>query len=135
MDTFSGKSKTKRYSDFDLDFMRHPFTKDIVKVTDENSIKQAFLTLLQTDKGERVFRPWLGSDINSLLFEQMDTGTAVMLEYKIDDLIHNFEPRVVLHDVVVRPNYDDNAYDITIGFSIVNVPGEKEMTLQLERIR
>ena len=135
MEAFNTKTKTKKYTDFDMDFMRHPFTKDIVKVTDENSIRQSFLSLIQTNKGERVFRPWLGSDIESMLFDSMDDSTAIMIQYKIDDLIHNFEPRVVLHDVTVRPDYDKNSYSVTIQFSIINVPGEKEMNLQLERTR
>ena len=135
METFNTKSKTKKFSDIDLDFIRHPFTKDIVKVTDENSVKQAFMALLQTNRGERAFQPWLGSDIKALLFENIDPATAIMLEYKIDDMIKNYEPRVALHSVKAIPNYDDNAYDVTIGFSIVNMPGEKRITLQLERIR
>jgi|APSaa5957512535_1039671.scaffolds.fasta_scaffold07625_6 phage baseplate assembly protein W len=126
---------TQIYSDIDIDFTKHPYTKDLAKVTDENSVKQSFLGLLQTNHGERPFQPWLASGVNELLFDNMDPATAIMLEYKIEDLITNYEPRIVLHEVNATPNYDDNAYDVTIGFSIRGVPSKKEMSLQLERIR
>jgi len=128
-------NKTRVWSDVDGDFTRHPYTNDVGKYTNEEAVKQSFFNLLSTKYGERPFQPWIGSGVHEILFELMNESTALLLQYKIEDVINNHEPRMILHSVTAVPNYDDNAYDITVGFSVVNQPEPLEITLQLERIR
>ena len=128
-------NKTRSWSDVDSDFTRHPYTSDVGKFTNEEAVKQAFMNLLETKVGERPFQPWVGSGVHELLFENMDESTALMIQYKIEDVINNHEPRMILHGVTAVPDYDNNAYNVTVGFSVVNQPEPLEITLQLERIR
>jgi phage baseplate assembly protein W len=51
-----------KYSDFDLDFVAHPVTKDITKKLNENAIAQSIRNLLLTGHYERPFKPELGSN-------------------------------------------------------------------------
>jgi|APSaa5957512576_1039674.scaffolds.fasta_scaffold168176_2 phage baseplate assembly protein W len=128
-------NKTRVWLDVDSDFTRHPYTNDVGKFINEEAVKQSFFNLLSTKYGERPFQPWIGSGVHEILFENMDESTALLLQYKIEDVINNHEPRMILHEVSAIPNYNANAYEITVGFSVVNQPEPLEITLQLERIR
>ena len=57
-------------------------------------------------------------------------------EELIKDVIENFEPRCRLVSVRAIPNFDRNAYEISIEFYVVNAPTELvELDVLLERIR
>ena len=59
-----------------------------------------------------------------------------VLSRHVQDVIQNFEPRVELTSVVSRARVDDNAYDVSITFYIVNSPaGVQTVNLFLERLR
>ena len=51
----------RRFSDLDLDFTKHPVTKDVSKKINENAIAAAIRNLLLTSHYERPFNPDLGS--------------------------------------------------------------------------
>jgi predicted component of type VI protein secretion system len=66
----------------------------------------------------------------------MSTITAIVISRKVEDVINNFEPRARLQSVRCYPNYDKNAYDVSIGFYIINAPTELvELDIMLERLR
>ena len=71
-----------------------------------------------------------------MLFENMTQITAIVIARKIEDVINNFEPRVRLNSVKCYPNYDANAYDVSVSFYVVNAPTELvELDVMLERLR
>jgi predicted component of type VI protein secretion system len=53
----------------------------------------------------------------------------------ITDMIDNFEPRVVVTDVIVNYLPDNNAIEVTIEFRIVNTERPLTLSLVLERTR
>ena len=54
----------------------------------------------------------------------------------LEDVINNFEPRARLVSVRSIPDYDRNAYEVSIEFYVVNAPTELvDLTVMLERIR
>ena len=62
--------------------------------------------------------------------------TAYVLTMKIEEVIVNFEPRARLVGVRAIPNLDNNAYEVTIEFYVVNAPTELvTMEVLLERVR
>ena len=61
----------------------------------------------------------LGSDVRRNLFEFVDFGTASTIRQQIAIALDNFEPRIENVDVVVNPNVDDNAFDVTVIFDII----------------
>ena len=70
------------------------------------------------------------------MFELMTPITAQILARKIEDVINNFEPRARLVSVRAIPNMDNNAYEISISFYVVNAPTELvDLSIMLERIR
>ena len=66
----------------------------------------------------------------------MSPITANVLTRTISECINNFEPRARLVSVIANPNLDRNAYEVTISFYVVNIPGELvQLTTLLERSR
>ena len=126
---------TRTYTDLDFNFLLHPRSKDISVRSDEEAVKQSIRNLVMTRNYERPFRSYLGSQVNSLLFEPASYITINMIERSISDVINNFEPRAVLIKVQAEMKYDDNALNIIIIFRIKNTQSPITVNLVLERTR
>jgi len=71
-----------------------------------------------------------------LLFENMNPMTSAVMTKKIQDVINNFEPRCRLVSVRAIPDFDRNAYNVSIEFYVVNAPTELvDLSVMLERLR
>lgn len=128
-------TRAKDYTDLDLDFTIHPVTKDIVKKVGPNAVGRAIRNLILTNFYERPFRSFIGSNVQKMLFENIDPITANMLQDQIRDVVLSFEPRASLSSVTVTPDIDNNGYSVRIVFTIVNRPEPYVTTVFLERIR
>jgi len=127
--------KLEYYSDFMMNLEKNPLTGFIARLTNEDSIKQSLKNLILTNRTERPFQPWIGSKIQSLLFEPDDPMTHMILEEEIKTTIDNCEPRVSLEAVNISGG-DDNSYYVRIDFSIVNIPEETfNLDIILRRVR
>lgn len=91
--------------------------------------------LINTVFGERHFEPNIGSPLRSLLFEPVDAITTSVMERAIEYTLRNFEPRVQLDTVSVEPKEDENAYDISIYFSVLGINQPTSVSITLERLR
>ena len=124
------------YSDIDLFFGPKTGSKDISKVIDFTAVKRSVRNLILTNPYEKPFHPEIGSGVRDILFELMTPITAYVLTMKIEEVIVNFEPRARLVGVRAIPNLDNNAYEVTIEFYVVNAPTELvTMEVLLERVR
>jgi phage baseplate assembly protein W len=125
----------RTYKDLDLLFNIHPVKKDINKHTAEMAVINSIKNLVLTNHYERPFQPDLGSNVNKLLFENMDAVTASSLEREITQVIQNFEPRATIYKVSVIPDYDNNGFTVDMEFLINNQTEPIEITFFLERVR
>ena len=130
--TFENKNV---YKDFDLSFSRNPLTNDIGKKTDANAINQSMKMLLNTSFYERPFRPRVGSNLRRILFEPADPITIQDLRASIETMILNHEPRVQILDIKINDNAENNAYDLTIEYSLVNLVQTQTFKTTLRRLR
>lgn len=128
-------SRQTDYSDLDLDFMAHPTTGDIVKKKGTEAIKRSLRNLILTNFYDRPFRHSIGSNAQKLLFENANHLTANFLTDSIREVIKKFEPRIILLGIDTNFDYDNNGYNVTITYSIVNRPEPLVTTIFLERIR
>lgn len=126
---------TRTFSDIDFNFSLHPRDGDVATKYDEQAIKQSIKNLILTRNYERPFRSYLGTQIYSILFENISPLTTAMLERTISDVIYNYEPRVNLLDVAITYSPDNNEVYITIVFKIINTSTPVEVNLILERTR
>ena len=125
----------KQYRDLDLFFSRKS-NKDVNKVTDIEAVKRSVRNLVLLNSYEKPFHPEIAGDVRGLLFELMTPLTSAVIARKVQDVIENFEPRARLTGVQSIPNFDRNAYEVTVYFYVVNAPTELvEVTQLLERLR
>jgi len=125
----------KIYSDLDLTFNRTPVKNDVAISYDDQAVIRSVRNLLLTNFYERPFQPNLGSNINKLLFEPVNSLTSGNLKADIENVIKNYETRVGIDEVVVTPNEDENAYYIMLQFYIGNNTSPTTVNLILERSR
>ena len=125
----------RTFSDLDLNFTKHPITKDVARKTGNNAIIGALRNLVFTNFYERPFNPKFGSNIRAMLFEPLDPLTGTILQKEIKILIENYEPRVSLRDIQVVADFDRDSYQVTITFFTVNSTQPLRTVLFLNRLR
>jgi len=125
----------KKFTDLDPIFIPHPTTGDVTKIVNEVSVKTSIKSLIRTTKGERLFQPDVGTNLNSLLFEPMHQGTSELIKYEIENVISKYEPRVKLNNVLITPFQDKNSYDINLEFTILGFSDVTNIQFLLERTR
>jgi phage baseplate assembly protein W len=128
-------TKFQQHSDFLNDLTPHPVVKDVVRYVNEAAINRSIRNLLLTDRGERLYQPNIGSNINKLLFEPMEASTAQLLSKYIEDTIRDYEPRAKVLKVDVTAYDDQNAYAATITYLIINKQDPVNLTITLNRVR
>lgn len=128
-------TKYQVYSDFLNDLTPHPVVKDVVRYVNEAAVNRSIRNLLLTNKGERLYQPTLGSDINKLLFEPMIASTADLISKFVQDTIRYHEPRAKVLKVDVTAYEEQNAYAITIQYLIINKQDPVQLTVTLSRVR
>tara|TARA_B100000902_G_scaffold76459_1_gene81304 strand:+ start:414 stop:848 length:435 start_codon:yes stop_codon:yes gene_type:complete len=93
--------------------------------TTMDAIKNDIRLLLMTERGERLFQPFLGMNIRRFLFEQITDDTAIEIENDIVDTFQTWLPFVELRDIDVDlGDQDRNKISINITFNIRNAPTE-----------
>jgi phage baseplate assembly protein W len=126
---------TRTFTDLDFNFLSHPKTNDVTSRFDEEAIKQSIRNLILTRNFERPFRSYIGSQVNTLLFEPISPLLSNMLERTISDCINNYEPRVNLIAVNVTFSPENNDVYVIITFKIINTRTPLSVNLILERTR
>ena len=110
---------SRAFKDISLSFEPHPVTKDLPVLKNESAIRKSVRNIVETIRGERFFDSLFGSEVRSSLFDFVDLGTATFLESEIATAIQNYEPRISELSVSVEARPDDNAFEVTVNFSIV----------------
>ena len=129
-------SNVRQYVDLDLFFGKKNSNRDISDVTDVQAVKRSIRNLVQLNTYDKPFHPEISGGVREMLFEPMSPITAVIIARKVEDVINNFEPRARLESVRAIPDFDNNRYEISISFFVVNTPTELvDMSIMLERIR
>jgi phage baseplate assembly protein W len=123
-DKYTVNSKLQeKFSDVVSTFEVNPDTGDLYRNINDFAIRESLKNIILTDLGERPFQPTLGGDIRRQLFENLDDKTTLHVKRAIEIAIHNHEPRVILRDLSIIPDYDNNQVTITIFYTTINSPG------------
>jgi phage baseplate assembly protein W len=108
----------------------------LIALKNENAIARSIRNIVFTLPGEKFFNPDFGSRISRTLFENVDDISASIIVDEIRQSIINYEPRVRLIDVQSFPDYDNNAFDVTIIYEVIGIdalPQELQFVLQPTR--
>lgn len=90
---------------------------------DEDAVQQALHNLIRTRKGERVFHPEYGLDIDHLLFELITDDIAFAIRKEIRDAITRWEPRVKIVSIAVQDDRDNKVYRLALLYQIKGLEG------------
>ena len=128
--------RSQGFLDISASWQNNPLSNDLIGLKNENAIARSVRNLILTTQGERPFQPVLGSNVNNLLFENMDKLTAAALKDEIRNTIENYEPRVEIEDIIVDPNFENNEFNVTVQYYIVGIDvTEQELSFVLESTR
>ena len=133
--TNESQRSSRIYKDLNLDFQKNTATKDIQKITDIEAVKRSVRNLINLNHYEKPFHPEIGSNLRAMLFENMTPQMTHLIGKQIELLIANYEPRARLVTVRTLPQFDRNAYAVTINFQVVNQPEPIVVETLLERLR
>jgi phage baseplate assembly protein W len=84
----------------------------------EESVRQSIWIILGTAKGERMMRPGFGCGIYDLVFEVNSDATAGRVAQAVREALVQFEPRIDLLDVQVRPANEGEVLFIGIDYRV-----------------
>ncbi len=112
---------SRSFKDISMSFQVNPLTDDLIAIKNQTAIARSLRNLVLTTPGERFFNEGIGSQVNNLLFNNVDDITAVSVRNEIINVIENYEPRVELGDVDVSANIDDYEMDVKITYKIVGI--------------
>lgn len=107
------------FRDISMTFQRNPLNDDLVVLKNATAVARSVKNIVFTQPGEKFFDEDFGSRVSRFLFENIDPVTASNIRDEIVQSILNYEPRVTLTDVRVVPDYDGNAMNATIQYSII----------------
>ena len=127
---------SKGFKDLSASFQTSPLSSDLIALKNESAIARSVRNLVLTIQGERPFQPVLGTGVSRLLFENMDKLTASAIRSEIRTTIENYEPRVEINEIIVEPDSEGNAMDVTLQYFIIGIDvPEQELTFALEPTR
>ena len=122
-------------SDFLTSFAKTPIGDQLARVVNEKAINQSLKNLIFTNIGERLFQPYIGSNINAMLFENNTSDSLDSLEFFIETTIKNCETRINLLGVEVKSGLTENEIKVMIVYNTINSVEPITFEYILKRVR
>ena len=127
---------SKGFKDISAVFEVNPLNDDLIVLKNSNAIARSIRNIIFTARGDKPFNPFFGSRVSELLFDPMDQITTLAIKTEIEETIKNFESRVDLKEVQVKPSYDDNEYSVVINYEIIGIDVDsQQLSFALELTR
>ena len=127
---------SRGFKDLSASFQTSPLNNDLIALKNESAIARSVRNLVLTIRGERPFQPILGTGVSRLLFDNMDKLTAAAIRSELRTTIENYEPRVEINEILVEPDFEGNAFHVTLQYFIIGIDvPEQELTFALEPTR
>ena len=127
---------SKGFKDISAIFEVNPLNDDLIALKNANAIARSIRNLIFTNRGDKPFKPFLGSRVTEMLFDPMDPMSSTSIKAEIERTINSFEPRVKLEKVTVTPDYDGNQYDVVLKYQIIGIDVDtQQLSFALELTR
>jgi len=100
--------------------------------TTEQQAVSNLKSLLLTRKGERVFQPNFGSDVYSLMFENINVGLSEMLTETLTEDINFWLPYIIIDDINIEVIEDRNYVRIELSFRVTEQGANQQIILFID---
>ena len=92
----------------------------------ERAVYQSIINILQTRRGERLFNPDFGVDLDNYIFDTMDNTTEQLVMQEIGSSIENTDKRILVDydKSEVRAKGDTNSLELLLVFELEGVEGQ-----------
>lgn len=122
------------YTDFDLKMVQNPFTKDVRRLEDTDTIKASIRNIIMTNRYERRFNLFFGGNVRNYLFENIDLLELETIKEDIISKITRYEPRLSSIKILSVKS-GDNAISFRVEYIIKNetVPNTLDVIIYRNR--
>lgn len=93
-------------------------SRNVVMVSSVEDIEQSLNILLSTTLGERVMQPKYGCDLNSYVFEALNSSVIGYIKDRVKNAILYYEPRIIADKIEVTA---DGSFDLIEGRFIISI--------------
>lgn len=107
------------WSDIDITLAKDQ-SGDIKKATDINAIVNSLGNIFTTMQGSRRMLPEAFLPIYEMLFNPIDDITARNIGIEMLRAIKDWETRIVVENINVYPDEDNNRYDVSLIFRVID---------------
>lgn len=90
--------------------------------TQEQKVKESILIILNTQIGERHYRPTFGCGLSKLTFAPLNFSTMLQIRSCIREALQTWEPRIIVENVRTDPDPIRGRVDIIIDYRLKNYP-------------
>ena len=114
---------TKQFKDISLSFKKHPVTKDILVLKDNDAIKKSVINIVRTSIGDRFYESSLGTRVGDMLFSlNTDEYTQSLLKGEVKTALQNWEPRIKVKRIDTSFSNDSNSVEVIVDYEIIGQP-------------
>lgn len=126
--------QTKQFKDISLSFKKHPVTKDILVLKDNDAIKKSVINIIRTSVGDRFYEPSLGTRVGDMLFSlDTDEFNQHLLKQEMRVSLQNWESRIKVKRIDTTFVTDSNSIEVIIDYEIIGQPNiSQEIQFVLE---
>ncbi len=89
-------------------------------VYDVDAINNSIKNILLTRRGSLPGKPTFGSDLDKLIFNQMDHITHSLIKTGVIESLRKWEPRVLVENVIIKEAPEYNRITVSIMYSYVD---------------
>jgi uncharacterized protein len=86
--------------------------------SDLDDVRASIEILLSTTLGERFLQPKYGCNLEKLVFDPLSTTMITYVKGLVEQAIFNFEPRIIVNDVVIGGADTEGIILIEIRFTV-----------------
>jgi phage baseplate assembly protein W len=113
-----------------------PFSGDAVfnlTYQSRDAIKANLINFFLTGRGERLYKPFFGTGLRNLLFENITQDVLDSIEEEIRVSLEFYFPRVTPTNLQIVPDVDSNKINFYLRYSISDTNIEDELIINIQQ--
>ena len=123
-----------QWADLPINLDVSPLTGDLMKIINTTAVEASIENIINTYMGERPYSN-MGTALQLRLFENSNNLEVEMIKNAVFLSLGQFESRIKVFDVDIQVNPDQNSYEMTIFYSLINTSTVLSVKIILQRNR